>query len=110
MTMSHEDCCNHGEIMTHIGIFVVSSPESLHLASQSGSRRKACQRRSSLARLAETPWPAQKYHHHDNDAFVNNNDEACREDEEEGDLDPHGDILAWSSLHPLITITSKGRL
>ena len=26
------------------------------------------------------------------------------------DLDPHGDILAWPSLHPFVAIASKGRL
>ena len=30
--------------------------------------------------------------------------------DDEDDLDPHGDILAWPSLHPLVAIASKGRL
>ena len=79
------------------------SPESLHLASQSGSRRKACQRRSSLGRLAGTLWP-------DLNNYQHQEQWGLKRGGGEDDLDPHGDILAWPSLHPLIAITSKGSL
>ena len=103
------------------------SPKTLHLAFQSGFRRTACQRRSSRGRLAGTLWPDQDQDNDDHDDFeeglikeffsclpttfkdmgntsiYGERERGCEED----DLDPHGDILAWPSLHTLVAVASE---